>query len=338
MIGLAEEAVSEPSVEFTSITALDVDSRGRIYVGDFFQPVVTVLGPDGRRLRTFGRRGSGPGEFRAIRGIQLLPGDSVLVYDPGLARVSVYAPEGAQPAYVTNLAAKRSGPAPFHLWRARANDGYLALFRPAFMFRDGVAQPAREDVVRVLELDGAPRGDRLLAFPSRSFLVASSSVMPNPFGREGLVRPDSKDRLHFVWSDSLRVRTFALDGEAAGGFAHPHDPPPVTARDVRREIEGLDGEGRATFGATLRDSVPERWPAVRDLLVDESDRVWIALGGAPGDPTEWVAFTTAGAYLGSVRVPQGVAVRLVRGGRMYAEWTDDRGVPRVVVLRLDRPV
>lgn len=335
-IGVTEVAGSDPSLGFTSITALDVDRQGRIYVGDFYQQKVTVLGPDGRHSRAFGGRGSGPGEFRSIRNLQVLPGDSVLVYDPGLVRVSVYAPGADRPAYVTNLAPNLPGAGPFHLWRTRVNDGYVALFRPMFMFMAGTAQPKREDAVRVLDLDGTPRGDRLLAFPSKSFLVASSSVTPNPFGREGLVGIDSEDRLHFLWNDSLRVRTLALSGEPAGGFAGRHTPPVVAPRDVEGELASMGENGRTTFERVLRDSVPERWPAVSALLVDDRDRIWTALNGPRGGPTEWVAFSTAGAYMGSVLVPQGVTVRLIRGGRMYAERSDEDGVPHLVVLRLDR--
>ncbi|HLM69738.1 MAG TPA: 6-bladed beta-propeller, partial [Longimicrobium sp.] len=124
-------AVSAPQATFTAVTALDVDSRGRVYVGDWYRQQVTVLGPDGSLVRTLGKRGDGPGEFRAIRGVQILSGDSLLVYDPTSARVTVYAADAARPAYTTNLRTGLAGPAPFYLWRTAANDGYVALFRPA---------------------------------------------------------------------------------------------------------------------------------------------------------------------------------------------------------------
>jgi len=67
------------------------DSRGRFYVvtpelGD--DPPMTFA-PDGSFLSRLGRAGSGPGEFRMPSVVLVLPGDSVLVVDRGLARYTV---------------------------------------------------------------------------------------------------------------------------------------------------------------------------------------------------------------------------------------------------------
>ncbi|HEU4557314.1 MAG TPA: hypothetical protein VFS20_05670 [Longimicrobium sp.] len=72
---------------------MDADSRGWVYVSDWMQQRVTVLSSDGRVLRRLGRSGAGPGEFRRLCGVQVLPGDSVLACDPELARLTVFQPE-----------------------------------------------------------------------------------------------------------------------------------------------------------------------------------------------------------------------------------------------------
>ena len=55
-------------------------SDGRFVVADRKQRVL-VFDAEGDHLRTFGRRGSGLGEFRAIHRIQRLPNDTLLVFD-----------------------------------------------------------------------------------------------------------------------------------------------------------------------------------------------------------------------------------------------------------------
>jgi hypothetical protein len=86
-----------------------------VYVADFYRPQVTVLSLRGQPERVIGRRGSGPGEFRSIRSIQAIEGDSLLVYDPSLARISIYAPDAAAPAYTVDLGPQLRGAAPFFL-------------------------------------------------------------------------------------------------------------------------------------------------------------------------------------------------------------------------------
>lgn len=332
---IEEVAASDTAADFTDVTALDVDSRGRMYVGDFYQKRVTVLGPDGKFLRTVGRKGAGPGEMQSVRGVQVLPGDSLLVYDPNLARLTVFAPDSGRAAYTVNLAGYVQGEEPFFLRRTGSNQALLAYFRPGFRFGYGDTGE-RKDGVAVLELDGRARGGRLLSFPSRSFLVASNSIAPNPFGREGLVQPDSRDRLHYVWTDSAVVETYDLAGRRLASFSVPLQAPPVTGEDVGHALEGMSEMGRSMFERTLRDSLPERWPAVAGLLVDDADRIWIGLAGPRDRPPEWAAFSDTGRYLASVFVPAGVEVHAIQGGRLYGVRQEETGVPRLVVLRMER--
>lgn len=331
-------ASSDPAAGFTQVTGLDVGSDGSIYVGDWYQQKVTVLDPAGRVVRTVGRRGSGPGEFRSVRGVQVLPGDSLLVYDPNLARISVFPPGSSRPAYVTNLAAKLSGQPPFYARRTRANDAYVVLYRPQFMFGTGQTGAVREDAVRVLGLDGTPQGGPLLTFPSKSFLVAGTSVMPNPFGREGFVRSDSRDRLHFLWNDSARVVTIELSGRRVGGASVPHQPPSVGEQDVKAELSAMNDQARTMFERTLQDSAPDHWPAARELIVDNMDRVWLALNSGHDAPTEWVALSPEGRYIGSTRIASDIMVWAIKDTRMYGVGVDDMDAPTIKVLQLQRPL
>ncbi len=332
-----EIAVSGAGASFMVASRLDVDSRGRIYVGDTYQQRVTVLGPDGRLLRTFGMRGSGPHEFRAIGTVQVLPGDSVLVYDPELGRISVFAPDSGLAAYHVNLGARLNVSPPRELRRTRANDAMLGHHRTGFYFGTGQDFGARKDKLRVLELDGLIRTE-LLTFPSRSSLVAQTSITPHPFGHEGFAQLDSQGRVHFVWSDTLGVQTYALDGTRTGEFRIEYEPPPVTREDVAHAVAEF-GEMRSRFEPVLSDSTPVRWPAVRDFLIDDRDRLWFQMGGNQAQDTEWAAFSTDGAYLGSVLVPAGSTVRLIRAdGTLYAERLDEDDVSHVAVYRMLRPL
>ncbi|MBB4636926.1 hypothetical protein [Longimicrobium terrae] len=332
---MREIGASGEDASFTAITTLDVDSRGMIYVPDTYRQQITVLGPDGRWVRSFGRRGAGPGEFRAIRGVQLLAGDSLLAYDPSLGRVTVFAPGSDQAAYSVNLAARLGGAAPFDLRRTHDGSTYLALFRPMFAFGQGGGE-ARQDRVRHLGADGSPRAD-LLRFPSRAFLVAGTSVMPHPFGREGFARLDSGDRVFFIQSDSLAADIYNLAGQRTGRFAVPYTPPAITRADQDDALAAMPAVDRPVFAPVLKDSLPERWPAVRGVLLDDRDRIWMQLGGGTRRNAEWAAFDGNGSYLGSMLIPAGSEVRLIRGdGTVYASRADSDDVPHVVVYRMAR--
>ncbi|MCA1791716.1 MAG: hypothetical protein LC667_18250 [Thioalkalivibrio sp.] len=334
-----EVAVSGSDASFTSVPRLTVDSRGFIYVPDTYQKRVAVLDPGARLVRSFGRRGSGPNEFRAITSVQALPGDSLLVYDPELGRLSIYPPDAGAAAYSISLGGKLPGMMPpWEVRRTHANDALIAHFRPGFAFGRRQDFSKRTDKVRVLNQDGSLRSEAL-SFPSQAFLVAGTSITPHPFGHEGFVRLDSQDRLHFVWSDTLAVSTRALDGSRAGGFRVEYASPALTRADVSDALARFPDTVRGEFEPVLADSTPERWPAVRQLLIDERDRLWFAMGGSRSREREWAAFSTEGKYLGSVLVPADSEVRFIRAdGSLYAERLDENDVPHVVVYRMVRPL
>lgn len=74
---------------FNRPTDLSVDDEGRIYVLDSGNYRVQVFENDGSFLRSFGRRGSGPGEFVNPRFIAVT-GSRVLVTDRSLSRVTAW--------------------------------------------------------------------------------------------------------------------------------------------------------------------------------------------------------------------------------------------------------
>lgn len=142
-----------------------------------------------------------------------------------------------------------------------------------------------------------------------------------------------------LWTDTLGVQTYDLDGNRVGGFQIKYAPPAVARDDVADAVAGFPTEMRSMFESVLGDSTPARWPAVRQFLIDDRDRLWFAISGDVREDTEWAAFSTEGVYLGSVLVPRGSTALLIRAdGTLYAERVDEDDVPQVVMYRMVRPL
>jgi hypothetical protein len=329
-----EWGMSDSSAQFTDITAVAVDRSGHVYVADFYRQQVTVLSQRGQFDRVIGRRGSGPGEFRAIRSIQVTDGDSLLVYDPSLARISMYAPNATAPAYVVDLAAQLRGAAPFFLWKLPRRSRYLALFRPPFVFVEGKTDLKRTDAVRILESDGA-QGAEILSFPSRSFLVSGTSLTPNPFGREGIVQLTVDGNIAYLWTDSATVTTYSPEGRRHAVLRVPHHAPRISGGDVEREAAQLKQWGLpAAFQRVVADSAPGRWPAATDLITDDQGNIFVGLSGGADTPVEWAGFRD-GRYVLSVFLPPREKLHAVRLPFLFVERRDELDVPRIVVYRVE---
>jgi sugar lactone lactonase YvrE len=85
---------------FTRTVGLAFDvKRQQLYVVDGSNGVsenhrVEVFAPDGRHIRTIGKRGAGPGEFNFPTFVAVAPDGRVFVADTGNFRVQVFSPDG----------------------------------------------------------------------------------------------------------------------------------------------------------------------------------------------------------------------------------------------------
>jgi hypothetical protein len=80
-------------LSFTYVSAVVIDRHGNIHIAQPQDHEVRVFDSRGRFLRTVGRRGSGPGEFRSI-GALGFRGDTLWVTDPVQYRISLFDPDG----------------------------------------------------------------------------------------------------------------------------------------------------------------------------------------------------------------------------------------------------
>jgi len=83
-----------------------VGRDGRIYVVDSGNHRIAVFQRGGKRLFTFGGRGTGPGQLRDPVGIGIDPSGRVYVADKGNHRIQIFTVDGA---YVRALAVKAGG-------------------------------------------------------------------------------------------------------------------------------------------------------------------------------------------------------------------------------------
>lgn len=333
--GLTRLQASDPDLQLSSVETLDVDSRGRIFVGDRLRNSVVVLSPEGRLVQTIGRAGAGPGEFGYVRNVQILPGDSLMVYDTDHLRLSVFAPDSARVAYVRNFAGGPGAQPPNWVEKLPGERAFFATHRQSYSAaQDPADDYRRTQTVRLVEWDGRTRRDSILVIPAAQPLIARQgnqvAATANPFGRPGLVRVGPDGRLFYGWGDSLAITVHSLDGQRIGGFSKPHAGPPVTSADVETAVEGLDD----MLARALRAAAPERWPAFRNFVVDDRGQLWVGLLSPTGQPTRWTVFDERGEARCVAPLPANVDVRLVRDGKAYAVETDEMDVPRIVTYQV----
>ena len=80
--------------QFNTAGGIAVDQSGKIYITDSFQHRILEYSPDGTHVRSWGKIGSGDGEFIQPRGIVVDSTGHIYVADIGNYRIQKFKPDG----------------------------------------------------------------------------------------------------------------------------------------------------------------------------------------------------------------------------------------------------
>ena len=331
------EAASEPDLYLTSVYDLDADSRGRVFLVDWPAGGITVLTPDLEYLQTVGREGEGPGEF-VTKEVQILPGDTLLVYDSSLGRITLFDPVNLE-LLATRPPPNRERNVVSHLWRVPEPGRYFALDRAPYIAGEGeAADQGRTQVILAFDESAGTIADTLAIVADSERLVTRGegylSVGGHPFGRESFVRLFGENRIAHAHSGALDVTVLDFGGATAHTFSYPTTPIPVTAAELRAASEDMN----EPMADMLRSGAPYTWPALVGLVTDDEERIWAGIR-APRESAvwEWAAFASDGTHAGSILLPAEHLLQDVRDGRLYVLSHDEMDVPSIQAYRLEAP-
>ena len=110
---LPVEKLGTPILYFRAVTSphgVAINQRGEVIVAEWDEHCVSVFSHSGMKLRTFGSRGSGLGQFDHLCGVTVDGEGCILVADCGNHRIQKFTPEGQ---FLTAVGAKGKGPLQF---------------------------------------------------------------------------------------------------------------------------------------------------------------------------------------------------------------------------------
>jgi len=334
---------------FGRIGDLAVAPNGNIAVIDQLAAVVRVFDTRGRHVRTMGRRGKGPGELSiSSNGIYVLPGDSLLVLDPGERRMTVFAPDGTV-GRVTALPPTPTG------------QGWLRLPDGRFLMRGLTIGRAEGrftfwDALLSVQADGSAT-DTLFVFDHAKTDLGGPGrlrvqlIVNNPtWARLG------DGRIAWTALDRSYVQVHDSTGRLVSRIRHAAwVTRPVTASDkaamvelLRIKLTALGGDG--SFADSPQVEAPTEFPAISTVRAGPRGTIWVQLMG-PVESIDhmainardradflggsvWHVLDSLGRFRGAVELPSRFRIFRVTDDALYGTARDDDGVERIVKLRL----
>lgn len=276
------------------ITA-DPEQR-QVYAADRFGSRVLVFDADGRFMRTFGRPGEGPGEFRNPSAVALDPYGALVVWDTGRGVWSRWSALG-------DLLNEERPP--------------VSYWGPGFSVgRDGLVTvtsrtaPGGVDLVQRLvrqRRQGEPVVLHEITVPQGRVELPCMTLVTGPVFSRDVVWTSAGDTVYHVRGDGYRVDAVVGDSVVASvrreiGLIESTEELAVAAVErgpgpwaqLRRQCDATSEEVARAAGWA------ETISPVMSLLVDPSGRLWVTRTENGVDPTHLDVFGPEGRYEASL--------------------------------------
>lgn len=341
---------------FGAISGLEVDAAGRLFVLDRQANELRIFAPDGAHLRTVGRAGNGPGEYRNANGLRWLTPDTLVVVDQRANRYTILSTEGQ---YVRTVP-RRLG---FYGWILAGGIDSGTIYERWFIDADGseqlalLAVPLREHGVPTETTgdtaveSGVPiiRAPDTVPLPPMSGpLFGTFSVqtdrggmsMSVPFAPGPVFHLDGRGSVWHGHGGEFRILRTAFAGDTLAEILLDAQPAPVTAAELEEWEAGQSVQRFKEMGGRLNlDRIPKVKPFFDALYLDPDGSLWVSVPTGAGEAVFRV-FDPEGRYLGSLRATglerDPYVPIVVRGGRLYLVGRDELDVQRVYVFDIER--
>lgn len=335
---------ADSTQEFSGFVIPVLLSDGRVVVANGGTSELRFFGPDGKWVKSVGRKGGGPGEFENLGWLDVSVGDTLRTYDWGLRRLSVFTAEGTFLRPVSLL-----------------TGGEVSSPRPLGMLRDGRLIALSQNAVTIESKPGAGRdtvplfaldlirgvADSLGRFPSHEHLIhtgkGSVSAGSLPFGKDLHVLVHGS-RVYVGTADGPEVLVLGTNARVERVVRWPAASVPVTPADIEAYTEAASQEfgpgqeeRRERFLLRLKQTPFPKWkPAYAGLLAGPEGSIWIRRYTEPdrSAPTDFEVFDSTGRWLGGVRMPSGYDPTRITPSAVVGTWRDENEVQHVRVYRL----
>ena len=323
-------------------------SDGRVVVISWSNRMVLVFERSGVLSSVLGREGEGPGEFAVGPAhVQVLPGDSIVVWDGAFQGVNYFDPSGTLlkerhidvGAVIAATGTADQSP-PENVAHPLRDGSFLVQMSPRG-FRPpehGAAYRAR---VHYARMDSGYTVHSLGWWAGSEYLSTPASV---PFGlpaaaRSMIAAGGSPLFVYATDGDDYEIRQFSDTGVLQRVLRRVEPPEEPVTRSYIRRIRA-DNEAFspawdwAAWERMLVELLPRYEPAIRSLKVDSAGYLWVADRATAEDG--WSVFSPEGRWLGTVPLPRGQIHWIGSDLPIISTIDMDLGIETVAGYRLNR--
>ena len=328
--------------------SVTVDKAGRVLIADLDQQIINVFESDGQYFTQFGGEGRGPGEFLAGPNLEIVS-NRLYAYDYMQLRVSVFSPVSLSLSYTLNLNPRNKNSIEaltgHHMsWILfRNDDTFLACFSQPLYTDPGKPEYNLEDEKYIrcylMNVEGRITDDKILKVRDTRYLTGAvkrgdfSIGVFRHFASRPLLTLSEEDQIYSAWSEDFLIKMYDSKGKYLRAWYYPYQNVRLT-----RENAILKANSEYSKNVITRnlDALPETWPALNSMQIDDDNRLWVSTIVEDFDIYEWWVLEETGELITRFEWPRDEPIEVVKNGYMYTRETDEEtGLQQVVKYRIE---
>lgn len=329
--------IGEPYL--VSILASVVDERGRVIilnVGSDYEQVLYVFNADGTYHTQLGRQGKGPGEYGHIVGMQAIA-EKIFVLDFTSLRLNEYSMQGY--SFIRSILLEKwqnKEGTDIGYVNARNDGNYLVQFSD-----EGPKFGRQKDVFWLMDDEGNAINTEPIIFPAGFTIRVRQAVrptMPLTFMGKTITALSKNDALYTAWTRDFLIKKYDANGVYQSSIYYPITGAPFDlkaytqaeffspkARDIEKAFSDMDKK------------LPETFPVIDKLLVDDENRVWVAVPISKNNEIyEWWILQESGELLAKLLLSKDQPIYDIKDGYLYSKETNEEtGAEYAVRYRIE---
>ncbi|MFP8489669.1 6-bladed beta-propeller [Gracilimonas sp. Q87] len=298
------------------IGAVAADDQGFVFVVNSYNKKIEVFDRTGDHIESLGGLGSDPGDYRNPVFMKV-QGDHLFTFDNSLHRVYKYKLSDRELRSVTELdnAISQFGidslrSAKPVMLEVTADENYLVGFQVVRSTED------RRLIYYKIDENGQILSNQLFSVSNRNLHVDRTVdpplIMMLPYEPEVLIRTDTQGRILKIDTDHFLIILMDSKSEEIESRYYPFEKHDL----IRSEVLEMYTD---TFRrrAIRRASLPDTWPALSHILMDDQDRLWAASIVSDPDIYRWFIIAPSGQPLATFELSRKKKIEAIRGETVY---------------------
>ncbi len=308
------DQTSDENSSFSQLRSIQVDDHENIYALDMKEIKIKVFDKNGEFVRSFGKKGQGPGEIGTPIRMEMTPSGNLVIYDMGNNKFIFFSLDG------TCLKETLTGK-------------YWALIRFKFDSKGCLYADTRtyEETKMSSELKKFdPDFKPLLTVAT--FTEERNPRAITPFSTSFAIQRTQNDNL--IWMNTTKYEFTIVDGEGKVVKKIIRDCVPVKITDAIKERLTKEDLGDRGLPPGYKYEVPSHFPPVYYFVIDDEDRLYVCTyAHEEKDGDYWPyydVFDAEGRYIARFCHPRGEMVFTVKKNKLYCMVQEsEEGIPLV---------